>query len=173
MALQAEVDNWRWSGVPFYLRTGKALAQGRQIITLGLAGADAADVPGGDARAGRAGRGNEIVIDFADPGSIAVRFLAKEPGPAMRLMDAEMTFRYADSFCAANQLEGYERLILEAMLGAPGPLHPVGRDRTALGAVDAPAGRTRRRCSRTPRAHGARPRRSALIAPHRWHLPDA
>jgi glucose-6-phosphate 1-dehydrogenase len=59
---------------------------------------------------------NEIVIDFADPGSITVDFLAKEPGAQMRLGAAGMVFRYADSFCAANSLEGYERLTLDAML---------------------------------------------------------
>ena len=57
------------------------------------------------------------MIDFADPGSISIAFLVKEPGPVRRLEPAEMRFSYRDSFCAANELEGYERLILEAMLG--------------------------------------------------------
>ena len=65
----------------------------------------------------QAGRHNEIVIDFADPGSITTSFLAKEPGATMRLGTAELTFRYADSFGAAHGLEGYERLLLDAMLG--------------------------------------------------------
>ena len=68
-----------------------------------------------------AGRRNEIVIDFADPGSITVGFLAKEPGPTMRLDAAEMTFRYADSVYAAHGLEGYERLLLDAMRGDTSP----------------------------------------------------
>jgi glucose-6-phosphate 1-dehydrogenase len=63
------------------------------------------------------GRVNEIVIDFADPGSITVEFMAKVPGPDMSLGETSMTFRYADSFAQANALEGYERLILLAMLG--------------------------------------------------------
>ena len=57
------------------------------------------------------------VIDVADPGSITTSFLAKEPGATMRLGTAELTFRYADSFGAALELEGYERLLLDAMLG--------------------------------------------------------
>jgi glucose-6-phosphate 1-dehydrogenase len=61
--------------------------------------------------------GNELVADFADPGSIQTHFLAKQPGPQMRLAPAVMTFRYADSFQTANNLEAYEYLILEAMLG--------------------------------------------------------
>jgi glucose-6-phosphate 1-dehydrogenase len=64
-----------------------------------------------------AGRVNEIIIDFADPGSIQVRFMAKMPGPEMTLGAATMNFRYEDSFAQANALEGYERLILLAMFG--------------------------------------------------------
>ena len=64
-----------------------------------------------------AGRGNEIIIDFADPGSISIEFMAKMPGPEMTLGASKLSFKYEDSFAAANALEGYERLILLAMLG--------------------------------------------------------
>jgi glucose-6-phosphate 1-dehydrogenase len=63
------------------------------------------------------GRRNEITIDVADPGSIAIGFLAKEPGAAMKLGPAELSFRYEDAFCADHGLEGYERLLLDAMVG--------------------------------------------------------
>ncbi|MFI9748219.1 hypothetical protein [Streptomyces sp. NPDC052494] len=63
------------------------------------------------------GRHNELVIDFNDPGTITARFLAKKPGPDMRLTPADMVFDYADSFSQDRALEGYERLILDAMLG--------------------------------------------------------
>ncbi|HEX3512655.1 MAG TPA: glucose-6-phosphate dehydrogenase, partial [Trebonia sp.] len=116
IALRVEVENWRWHGVPFYLRSGKALKASRQIVTLGfetppvrMFRAHRHDVP--------AGRGNEIVIDFADPGSISIEFMAKMPGPEMTLGASKLTFKYEDSFAAANALEGYERLILLAMLG--------------------------------------------------------
>ncbi len=116
VALRAEVDNWRWHNVPFFLRSGKNLAAGRQVVTLGfhppplrMFTAHRKDIPNG--------RQNEIIIDFADPGSITTRFLAKEPGAEMTLSGANMVFRYADSFAAANALEGYERLILDAMIG--------------------------------------------------------
>jgi glucose-6-phosphate 1-dehydrogenase len=114
VALKVEIDNWRWAGVPFYLRTGKQMATSRQVITLGLHPTPQKMFP---LRAGTDGRENELVIDFGDPGSIMARFFAKIPGPAMRLGDAEMTFSYGDSFTTANNLEGYERLILDAMLG--------------------------------------------------------
>ena len=116
VAVRAEVDNWRWAGVPFCLRTGKCLGASRQLVTLGFRQPTMRMFPV-DAAAAPGGRGNELVIDFQDPGSITAQFLAKEPGPQMRIAPAAMTFRYADSFCAANDLEGYERLILDAMLG--------------------------------------------------------
>ena len=116
IAVRAEIENWRWHGVPFFLRSGKALASSRQVITLGFHAPPVrmfrthrVDAP--------TGRLNEIVIDFADPGSIAIEFMAKMPGPEMTLGSSKMTFRYEDSFAAANALEGYERLILLAMLG--------------------------------------------------------
>jgi glucose-6-phosphate 1-dehydrogenase len=116
IALKVEVDNWRWHGVPFYLRSGKAMKESRQTITLGFA-----EPPLRMFRTRRkdapSGVHNEIVIDFADPGSIHVDFLAKLPGPEMTLGTMQMAFKYEDSFAAANALEGYERLILLAMLG--------------------------------------------------------
>ena len=115
VALRAEVENTRWKGVPFYLRTGKCLAESRQTVTIGfhepvmrsfLLDQQAQQL-----------RRNEMVVDFADPGSIHTHFSAKRPGAQMRLGPAEMTFRYEDSFQTANDLEAYEHLILQAMLG--------------------------------------------------------
>ncbi|MEV0569534.1 glucose-6-phosphate dehydrogenase [Dactylosporangium sp. NPDC050588] len=116
VAARVEVDNWRWSGVPFYLRSGKSLGQRRQVVTLGLK-QPALRMFALDPSLACAMSNNELVIDFDDPGWIAARFLAKEPGAAMRLAEATMTFRYADSFCTQCALAGYERLILDAMLG--------------------------------------------------------
>ena len=116
VAVRAEVDNWRWHGVPFYLRSGKAMGVSRQLITLGfqppplrMFPAHRKDTP--------YGRQNEIVIDFADPGAIKVYFLTKVPGAQLSLGNAEMAFHYKDSFAASHMLEGYERLILLAMVG--------------------------------------------------------
>src|SRR5581483_7262666 len=90
VAVRAEVDNWRWHGVPFFLRSGKAM-----------------------------GVSHEIIIDFADPGAIKVYFLTKVPGARMSLGNAEMAFHYKDSFAEMHALEGYEHLILMAMVGDP------------------------------------------------------
>jgi glucose-6-phosphate 1-dehydrogenase len=116
VAVRVEVDNWRWHGVPFYLRSGKSLVASRQLVTLGFHAPPLRMFPA-HRRDAPMGRVNEIVIDFADPGSIKIEFLAKKPGPEMALGATEMKFSYEDSFAQANALEGYERLILLAMLG--------------------------------------------------------
>jgi glucose-6-phosphate 1-dehydrogenase len=115
VALEVGIDNWRWAGVPFFLRTGKALAESCQVITLAfhepplrmftLATDSAA-----------ASRPNELVIEFQDPGSISANFLAKKPGPDIELREVTMTFDY-DSAFEQRELEGYERLVHDAMLG--------------------------------------------------------
>ncbi|HST26064.1 MAG TPA: glucose-6-phosphate dehydrogenase [Gaiellaceae bacterium] len=114
VALEARIDNWRWEGVPFYLRTGKSLAQDRQTISLAFR-----EPP---LRMFRLARGqrtsqrpNELMIEFRDPGSISQRFLAKQPGPSMDLREAAMTFSY--DALGSDQLEAYERLLHDAMLG--------------------------------------------------------
>jgi len=114
VALQVHVDNWRWAGVPFFLRTGKSLAEHRQVVVLGFR-----EPPMGMFGSAMDGSSdpNELVIDFGDPGSISIGFRAKEPGPDMALAPAQLTFAYDRSFQSDNQLSGYERLIHNAMLG--------------------------------------------------------
>jgi len=116
VAVRAEVDNWRWHGVPFFLRSGKAMGASRQIIVLGFQPPPLRMFPA-HRRDTPYGRQNEIVIDFADPGAIKTYFLAKVPGAEMSLGNAEMAFKYKDSFAASHALEGYEHLILLAMVG--------------------------------------------------------
>jgi glucose-6-phosphate 1-dehydrogenase len=111
------------------------------------------------------------VIDFDDPGWIAARFLAKEPGPAMVLGEAEMIFRYADSFLRAHELEGYERLILDAMLGDQS-LFTRSDGIERLWEISAPL------LDNPPPVELYSPGSwgpegvQRLIAPHRWYLPD-
>jgi glucose-6-phosphate 1-dehydrogenase len=116
VALRANIENWRWAGVGFYLRTGKALKASRQVLTIGFREPILRMFPV-DARSTPSARRNEITIDFDDPGSISTRFLAKEPGPGMRLGEAKMIFRYKDSFPLSQELEAYEHLLLDAMQG--------------------------------------------------------
>jgi glucose-6-phosphate 1-dehydrogenase len=171
-AARAEVDNWRWAGVPFLLRSGKRLGASRQLVTLGfyepplrMFPIRGADVPGR--------RRNEIIIDFADPGSITIGFLAKEPGATMRLGAAEMIFRYGDSFCAALSLEGYERLILDAMLGDQS-LFTRADAVERLWQISAPLlDHPPPVQPYAPGSWGPQPALDRLTAPYHWHLPGA
>ena len=169
-AVRAEVDNWRWAGVPFLLRSGKRLAASRQVITLGFHQPPLRMFPiRRDAT--QAGRRNEIVIDFADPGSITTSFLAKEPGATMRLGTAELTFRYADSFGAAHGLEGYERLLLDAMLGDQS-LFTRSDAIERLWEISAPLLEHPPPVQPyAPGSWGPQPALGHLAAPYHWHLP--
>ena len=168
-AVRAEVDNWRWAGVPFLLRSGKRLAASRQVITLGFHRPPLRMFPiRRDAT--QAGRHNEIVIDFADPGSITTSFLAKEPGATMRLGTAELTFRYADSFGSALGLEGYERLLLDAMLGDQS-LFTRSDAIERLWEISAPLLDNPPPVQPyAPGSWGPQPALDRLAAPYHWHL---
>ena len=170
VALRAEIENWRWAGVPFYLRTGKSLGQGRQVVTLGFREPTLRMFPF-HGHPNSSGRQNEVNIDFSDPGLISLRFLAKVPGPEMSLGEAKMVFRYEDSFSTKNELEGYERLILDAMLGdhslftSAGQVERLWEISTPLLENPPPV---------EPYAPGSWGPSSIarLIAPHRWYLPE-
>jgi glucose-6-phosphate 1-dehydrogenase len=171
-AVRAEVDNARWAGVPFLLRSGKRLAASRQLITLGFHQPPMRMFPV-DRDRPLPGRRNEIVIDFADPGSITIGFLAKEPGATMKLGAAEMTFRYADSFNAAYDLEGYERLLLEAMNGNQ-TLFTQADAIDRLWEISAPLLDNPPPVQPyDPGSWGPQPALDRLAAPYRWHLPGA
>ncbi|MFG2040694.1 glucose-6-phosphate dehydrogenase [Dactylosporangium sp. NPDC048998] len=170
IAARVEVDNWRWSGVPFYLRSGKSLGQKRQVVTLGLK-QPVMRMFALDPETTNVTPSNELVIEFDDPGWIAARFLAKMPGAAMRLGEATMTFRYADSFCTQYALAGYERLILDAMLGDQS-LFTRADGIERLWEVSAPLLDDPPPVE--PYAPGSWGPDSIhrLISPHRWYLPD-
>jgi glucose-6-phosphate 1-dehydrogenase len=171
-AVRAEVDNWRWAGVPFFLRSGKNLAASRQVITLGFNEPPLRMFPIRGTETSHAWS-NEVTIDFADPGSIIVRFLAKEPGAQLKLITAEMIFRYDGCFSAAHGLEGYERLLLDAMLGDQSLFtHSDAIER--LWEISAPLLDNPPPIQPyTPGSWGPQPSLDQLTAPYRWHLPGA
>ena len=170
VALRAEVDNWRWHGVPFHLRTGKCLAESRQVVTIGFR-EPTLRMFGVDTHRGHARRSNELVINFSDPGSIEATFLAKEPGPEMRLATAKMEFRYENSFVTANNLEGYERLILEAMLGDQS-LFTNSEGIERLWEVSTPLLENPPPVQRYAKGTWGPDEVARVAAPHHWHLPD-
>ena len=116
VAAAVTIDNDRWSGVPFYLRTGKAMAETRTTVTLGFKEPDV-HMFDNDPEVSTVPNRNELVFDLSDPGSVTIPFAAKQPGPTMDVEPARMSFSYADSFTVANDLEAYERLLHDVMLG--------------------------------------------------------
>ena len=116
VAARVWIDNDRWSGVPFYLRTGKAMGAEKSVATLGfrvpdLGRFEEANVPL------RGTASNQLVLDLGDPGSIEVAFLAKTPGVTMDVAPASLSFSYAESFNMRYELAAYERLLHDALLG--------------------------------------------------------
>ena len=112
VAARVSIDNWRWAGVPFYLRTGKTMAETRQVVTIAFR-----DPPRRMFGSSNGFRPNELVFELGDPARISTSFLAKVPGPTMQLGPAAFTFDYTDWFTSAHRLDAYERLIHDALIG--------------------------------------------------------
>jgi glucose-6-phosphate 1-dehydrogenase len=171
-AVRAEIDNWRWAGVPFLLRSGKNLAASHQVVILGFHEPPLRMFPVRRADAPN-GRRNKLVIDFADPGSITASFLAKEPGAQMRLGAAEMTFRYSDAFRAGHDLDGYDRLLLDAMYGDQSMFTSADAIER-LWEISAPLLEDPPPVQPyTPGSWGPDTSLHRLAAPYHWHLLDA
>jgi len=171
VALRAEVDNWRWRGVPFFLRSGKAMGASRQVITLGFHQPPIRMFPV-HPKDLLDGRMNEIVIDFADPGSITIEFLAKVPGPELTLGQSTMVFSYQDSFALSHALEGYERLILLAMIGDQA-LFTRSDGIERLWEISTPLLENPPPVESYPHGSWGPESVNKLIAPYRWHLPKS
>ncbi|MGA9859174.1 MAG: glucose-6-phosphate dehydrogenase [Solirubrobacteraceae bacterium] len=112
-ALRLHVSNWRWAGVPFYLRTGKRLARKLTEIAVILK-----PVPHlAFQSSGSIGiQANQIVFTLQPDEGVSVSIGAKIPGTRMRIRPVNMEFRYGTSFLSESP-EAYERLILDAMRG--------------------------------------------------------
>ncbi len=112
-ALRLHVSNWRWAGVPFYLRTGKRLARKVTEIAVTLK-----PVPHlAFQSSGSVGvQANQIILTVQPDEGVSVSLGAKIPGPRMRIRPVNMEFRYGTSFISQSP-EAYERLILDAMRG--------------------------------------------------------
>ncbi|TWD75103.1 glucose-6-phosphate 1-dehydrogenase [Kribbella amoyensis] len=115
IAMKVGIDNWRWAGVPFYLRTGKRLAEGMRIISIAFKEAPKTMFPAGS---GVGSQGpDHLTFDLADSSRVSLSFYGKRPGPGMRLEKLSMQFSTQETESAADVLEAYERLILDAMRG--------------------------------------------------------
>ena len=115
IALRCSIDNWRWAGVPFYLRTGKRLAEGQRIISIAFREPPKSMFPAGS---GIGSQGpDHLTFDLADASKMSLSFYGKRPGPGMRLDKLSLQFAMHDTGLLGDVLEAYERLILDAMRG--------------------------------------------------------
>jgi glucose-6-phosphate 1-dehydrogenase len=115
IALKCTIDNWRWAGVPFFLRTGKRLAEGQRIISIAFREPPRSMFPAGSG-IGTQGP-DHLTFDLADASKMSLSFYGKRPGPGMRLDKLSMQFAMHDTGFVGDVLEAYERLILDAMRG--------------------------------------------------------
>jgi len=168
IALRAHIDNWRWAGVPFYLRTGKKMAEGQRIISIAFREAPKSMFPAGS---GVGSQGpDHLTFDLADASKVSLSFYGKRPGPGMRLDKLSMQFATQETDRAADVLEAYERLILDAMHGD----HTLFTTAEGIESLwersiplldDPPAVKTYPKGTWGPNAI------HQLIAPHAWRLP--
>jgi len=112
-ALKLFVDNWRWAGVPFYLRTGKRLPARSTEIVIQFKPAPVLLFRGTGVESMAP---NQLVIRIQPQEGIALSFGAKIPGPVVKIGTVDMDFKYQDYF-GARPSTGYERLLYDAMLG--------------------------------------------------------
>ena len=113
VAMKLLIDNWRWAGVPFYLRTGKRLPSRNTHVVIQFRRApfmlfretQVEDL-----------MPNQLVLHIQPEEGISLRFAAKTPGPAMNLGEVDMDFEYADYF-GQTPNTGYERLLHDCMIG--------------------------------------------------------
>jgi glucose-6-phosphate 1-dehydrogenase len=113
VALKIAIDSWRWAGVPFYLRTGKALAARRSEIAIQFKPAPFTlfrDTPVERLTP------NDLILQIQPEEGMTLRFSAKIPGPSVHMDGVEMKFNYKDHFNAAPNT-GYETLIYDCMIG--------------------------------------------------------
>ncbi|WP_134742062.1 glucose-6-phosphate dehydrogenase [Nocardioides sp. 503] len=168
VALKVEIDNWRWAGVPFFLRTGKKMAEGARIISIAFKEPPLSMFPAGS-NAGTHGP-DHLTFDLADHSRMSLSFYGKRPGPGMTLEKVSMQFATTETKGAKSVLEAYERLIHDAMRGdhtlftTAAGIEALWERSTAL-VEDPPPVRGYAPGSWGPNAI------HQLIAPHAWRLP--
>ncbi|MBA2546514.1 MAG: glucose-6-phosphate dehydrogenase [Solirubrobacterales bacterium] len=169
VALRCEVDNWRWAGVPFYLRTGKRMAEGWRIISIAFREPPKSMFPRGSG-VGTYGP-DHLTFDLDDAARLSLSFYGKRPGPGMLLDKQSLQFSLAEAGQAGDTLEAYERLIRDAMIGDH-TLFTTADGIERLWEVSEPL------LSDPPRSQlyrqeswGPEPQIPELIEPYRWRLP--
>lgn len=113
VAVQAEIDNWRWSGVPFYLRTGKRLQRKCSEIVIQFKPVPHSLFPGAPEQA------NRLLIRLQPEERISLQLMAKTPGKGMTLEPVELDLNLATAFSRQRRWDAYERLLLDVIENDP------------------------------------------------------
>src|SRR5690606_7258359 len=108
VAVQVEIDNWRWAGVPFYLRTGKRMGRKRSEIVITFKHVPHLLFDNCEA--------NRLVIRLQPEESVSLQLMAKAPGKGMQLEPVELDLNLAHAF-SERRWEAYERLLLDVIEG--------------------------------------------------------
>ena len=112
VAMKAEIDTWRWAGVPFYLRTGKRMADGLAEIVVRFK-----PIPHSIFNQPTSSfQPNSLVIRLQPDEGLRMNLMAKTPGDGMRLKPAELELDFRESF-KAPRMDAYERLLLDVLRG--------------------------------------------------------
>ncbi|GGY52307.1 glucose-6-phosphate dehydrogenase [Pseudoduganella albidiflava] len=112
VAMKAEIDTWRWAGVPFYLRTGKRMADGLAEIVVRFK-----QIPHSIFQQPTSSfQPNSLVIRLQPDEGLRMNLMAKTPGEGMRLKPAELELDFRESF-KAPRMDAYERLLLDVLRG--------------------------------------------------------
>jgi glucose-6-phosphate 1-dehydrogenase len=115
VAARVRVDNWRWAGVPFFVRTGKRMAEGARIVSIAFREPPKSMFPS-ETGFGVAGP-DHLTFDLSDTPRLSLSFYGKRPGPGMHVDKASMQFSLGETATHTEVLEAYERLIHDAMIG--------------------------------------------------------
>jgi len=115
-ALRLEIENWRWAGVPFYIRAGKRLAKRVTEISIQFKLPPLLLFKDAEGKGGEGISPNVLSMRIQPDEGISLQFGAKVPGPTMTIGKVNMDFSYAQAF-GKSSANGYERLLLDAMLG--------------------------------------------------------
>jgi glucose-6-phosphate 1-dehydrogenase len=168
IALKCSIDNWRWAGVPFFLRTGKMLAEGQRIISIAFREPPKSMFPVGS---GVGAQGpDHLTFDLADASKMSLSFYGKRPGPGMRLDKQSLQFAMHDTGRIGDVLEAYERLILDAMRGDH-TLFTTAEGIERLWEVSIPLLENPPPVRLYPQGSWGPKSVHQLVAPHAWRLP--
>ena len=113
VALELFIDNWRWAGVPFYVRTGKRLPYRATEVEIAFKPAPIDYLAAGE---GHFRHANHLILRIQPDEGIDLRFLAKTPGPELRMKQVDMEFHHTQGFMV-EPAEAYERLVHDVMVG--------------------------------------------------------